>query len=128
METVDTLMGDPLSQMARHRIIPVFMAIKGPKGSANRVAIPFKGAHIELLQENLRQALQSIPPYNRMIFVLSYGLYSGIALTERDVGRLTGIHKTHIANCRRRTLEWLREPYRVEILCNGLKIQPQSTE
>ena len=123
MKTVDTP-----CQMARHRIIPVFMAIKGPKGSANRVEIPLSGVSLDLLQSNLNEALQSIPPYNRMVFVLSYGLYSGASLTEMEVGKLTGLHYTHISNCRRLTLDWLRQPTRLAILRNGIKIQPQSTE
>jgi RNA polymerase primary sigma factor len=77
---------------------------------------PTEAASFTMLQENLREVLDSLPERERRVIELRFGLEDGKPRTLEEVGREFGVTRERIRQIENQTLERLREPQRAERL------------
>ena len=86
-------------------------------------ATPFEEATAELLRDDLSTALQVLPPREREIIQLRFGLTGGPPLTLEEVGRHFNLTRERVRQLEKRAMTQLRESPEmrslVEYLHNG---------
>ncbi|MCS7270960.1 MAG: sigma-70 family RNA polymerase sigma factor, partial [Gemmataceae bacterium] len=74
--------------------------------------LPGENADRRLLQERIREVLRSLPPREREVIELRFGLRDGMARTLDDVARQFGITRERIRQIENRAILKLRRPPR----------------
>jgi len=76
----------------------------------NQITPPDEAATYNLLRENLREALNGLPPREVRILQLRYGLLDGQAYTLEEVGRKMGVTRERVRQIEAQALSRLRHP------------------
>jgi len=76
----------------------------------NQITPPDEAATYNLLRENLREALNGLPPREVRILQLRYGLLDGQAYTLEEVGRKMGVTRERVRQIEAQALSRLRQP------------------
>ncbi|HYN90703.1 MAG TPA: RNA polymerase sigma factor RpoD [Thermoleophilaceae bacterium] len=85
------------------------------------VESPFEQASENLRRENVRRALDALPPREREVIEMRYGLSGNKARTLEEVGRAFGVTRERIRQIESKTLSKLRHPSRSQKLRDYLE-------
>lgn len=77
---------------------------------------PDEEAARSLLRDHVREVLESLPPVERTVLTLRYGLDDGQPRTLEEIGRRLGVTRERIRQIQERALAHLREPARMAAL------------
>ena len=77
---------------------------------------PEEEAARSLLRDQVREVLESLPPVERTVLTLRYGLDGGQPRTLEEIGRRLGVTRERIRQIQERALAHLREPARMAAL------------
>jgi len=82
---------------------------------------PLEIADDNLLREQLRSVLHTLPPREVRVLQLRYGLHDGISYTLEKIGRMMGVTRERIRQIEAEALRHLRHPSRRRMLVDYLK-------
>ncbi|MEM5782678.1 MAG: sigma-70 family RNA polymerase sigma factor [Candidatus Aenigmatarchaeota archaeon] len=74
----------------------------------DRAFSPEKEASLEVLRKRLLEAIEDLPPKEKRIIMLRYGLEDGIMHTLEEIGKIFGITRERVRQLEIKALERLK--------------------
>jgi RNA polymerase primary sigma factor len=120
-------MGIPADRVAEiQRIAQEPVSLQAPIGEEDSdlgdfiedadAVVPMEAAAFMMLQDQLEQVLETLPPREQRIIQLRFGLIDGHPRTLEEVGRDFGVTRERIRQIESKTLVKLRHPGRAQML------------
>lgn len=81
-----------------------------------QAASPSEAVDLQIMKERVAEALRSLPPRDREVLELRFGLRDGRARTLDEVARVYGVTRERVRQIEFRSLEKLRQPGRCDRL------------